>query len=137
MPGCRAPLRRTRAGSPSARSGTRGCSARRRPPRGGSRRSASAPGRPRGARAAAGEDFAVALHGCLLLGAVAVPIDPRLPDGASARARAATCAVARRTARSTGDEDPAAVLRDTHDLDAPAVVVHTSGTSAGARAGRR
>ena len=27
----------------------------------------------------AGEAFAVTLHGCLLLGAVAVPLDPRLP----------------------------------------------------------
>lgn len=78
-----------------------------------------------------GEDFAVALHGCLLLGVVAVPIDPRLPSGESAR-RAAACAVLV-DGQIDGPENPAAVVRDTHELDDAAVVIHTSGTSAEAR----
>lgn len=79
----------------------------------------------------AGEEFAVALHACLLLGAVAVPIDPRLP-------------VAERDQRSGGcalvldgpldePEDSQAPLTARHDLDAVAAVIHTSGTSAQAR----
>jgi O-succinylbenzoic acid--CoA ligase len=69
-----------------------------------------------------GEDFAVALHGCLLRGALAVPVDLRL------------------TAAEWPEVD---VLLDTpadgaapgepglpgHDLDAPAIVVRTSGTT--------
>jgi O-succinylbenzoic acid--CoA ligase len=78
-----------------------------------------------------GEDFATVLHGCLLLGAVAVPVDPRLPEAERAD-RAAACALAV-DAPLDGDEDPSAVLSGRHDLDAPAVIVHTSGTSAGAR----
>jgi len=87
----------------------------------------------------AGLDFANALHACLLLGAVAVPVDLRM--SISERARIAqACAI-------SVDESLAAAARDTyevgpgalrepdgrfagHDLDAPAVVIHTSGTSA-------
>ena len=78
-----------------------------------------------------GEAFAALLHGCLLLGAVAVPIDPRVPEAERA-ARSAGCA-ALVDGPLEGDEDPGARLRDRHDLAAPAIVVHTSGTSAGAR----
>jgi O-succinylbenzoic acid--CoA ligase len=75
----------------------------------------------------AGLDFAYALHACLLLGAVAVPVDLRLGE----RERAAIV-------------DGAAVVVDEplranvahglstgagHDLDAVAVVIHTSGTT--------
>lgn len=79
----------------------------------------------------AGEDFAVALHGCLLLGAAAVPIDPLVPAAERAR-RTAACVVVV-DGRLAGDADPAAALGAAHDLDAPAVVIHTSGTSADAR----
>ena len=78
-----------------------------------------------------GEAFATVLHGCLLLGAVAVPLDPRLPEPERAL-RAGACAVLV-DGPLQGDEDMAAVLLGRHDLRAPAVVVHTSGTSAGAR----
>ncbi len=77
---------------------------------------------------APGESFAIALHATLLLGAVAVPVDPRL----SAREAAAITAGAATVLTDpgiAGHEDPAAVLRDTHDLEAAAIVVHTSGTS--------
>jgi o-succinylbenzoate---CoA ligase len=75
----------------------------------------------------AGLDFACALHACLLLGAVAVPVDLRLGE----RERAAIV-------------DGAAVVVDeplrvnvahgrtkdaAHDLDAVAAIIHTSGTT--------
>jgi O-succinylbenzoic acid--CoA ligase len=78
-----------------------------------------------------GLHFALALHGCLLLGAVAVPVDLRLTPQERA-ARAATCAV---TVDALFDgEAPDAPLRLTHDLDAIAAVIHTSGTTGTGRA---
>jgi O-succinylbenzoic acid--CoA ligase len=89
---------------------------------------ATAAGLPRGARVglalAPGEDYVVALHACLLAGALVVPIDLRLT-------------AAERPAIDVLIDDPALVLaphrdadpRDTHDLDAPAILVHTSGTT--------
>jgi O-succinylbenzoic acid--CoA ligase len=90
-----------------------------------------APGQPVGLALPAGEAFAVALHACLLRGAVAVPIDPRLP-AAEMRRRAAPCAAVL-DAPLDGRQDPGAVPDATHDLAATAVLVHTSGTTADAR----
>ena len=77
-----------------------------------------------------GEAFCIALHGCLLLGAVAVPFDVRLKaEERLAMARDATVVV-----DGPVDGEPAdAPLPGRHDLDAPAVVVHTSGTSGAPR----
>jgi O-succinylbenzoic acid--CoA ligase len=72
-----------------------------------------------------GREFAVALHACLIAGAVAVPVDLRLPDPPLA---GATTVV---------DEplgDGAAARPLPHDLDAAAIVVHTSGTTSEPRA---
>ena len=81
----------------------------------------------------AGLEFAQALHACMLLGAVAVPIDLRL--AAPERERiAAGCAV--RVQAPLQESARGALARDqpaTHDLDAAAVVIHTSGTSASPR----
>ena len=80
----------------------------------------------------AGLDFAQALHACLLMGAVAVPVDLRL--SASERARIADGA-----AVLVGEplgEGPAPDVRMptyTHELDATAVVIHTSGTTTAPR----
>jgi o-succinylbenzoate---CoA ligase len=75
--------------------------------------------------------FCVALHACLRLGAVAVPVDVR----AGAAERAAVTAGAALVVDGPLDGPPADVaLRDTIDLGAPAVVVHTSGTTAAPRA---
>jgi O-succinylbenzoic acid--CoA ligase len=93
----------------------------------------------------AGLNFARALHGCLLLGAVAVPVDLRLSAGeqetiASGSAllidrdffndfdlgRAGGSLEAQRGGRAR-EELGRDVVR--HDLDATAVVIHTSGTS--------
>ena len=75
--------------------------------------------------------FAVALHGCLRLGAVAVPVDLRL-GGEERAARSATCAVTVDSPLDGREAD--APLAATHDLDAVAAVIHTSGTTGTGRA---
>ncbi len=88
----------------------------------------------------AGLAFAQALHACMLLGAVAVPIDLRL----AARERdviAATCALTLAEPLTGGrggrQGTPGAageLLPDRgHELDATAVVIHTSGTTSAPR----
>jgi O-succinylbenzoic acid--CoA ligase len=90
---------------------------------------------------APGLHFAQALHACLLLGAVAVPIDLRLAAPESARI-AGGCAFV--IEHPLTCEQPPADTRDgrlagaahhgfRHDLDAVAAVIHTSGTTAAAR----
>jgi O-succinylbenzoic acid--CoA ligase len=90
----------------------------------------------RGARVAialpAGLDFAQALHACLLLGAVAVPVDLRL----SAEERAQTAAGSAVVVSEPLGEGPApasASESSTHELDATAVIIHTSGTTSAPR----
>jgi O-succinylbenzoic acid--CoA ligase len=73
-----------------------------------------------------------ALHGCMRLGAVAVPVDLRLTSGERA-ARGAGCRAVV-DAPLDGEQDDDAPLTSAHDLDAPAIVVHTSGTTAAPRA---
>jgi O-succinylbenzoic acid--CoA ligase len=74
-----------------------------------------------------GEPFCVALHACLLLGAVAVPIDVRLGvDERLEVARGARVVVA---GPLDGDEADVTLTR-WHHLDAIAIVVHTSGSTA-------
>ncbi len=82
-----------------------------------------------------GLELAEALHACLLLGAVAVPVDLRL-----ARAeRELICTgceilVEEPLGEGRGAGAPAAAgALSTHDLDATAVVIHTSGTTASPR----
>lgn len=76
-----------------------------------------------------GRAFVATLWGILRLGAVVVPLDPRLGP-ADRAAQRATCALAVE-APLTGEEDAAAPLRVTQDLDDVAIVVHTSGTTSG------
>ena len=76
--------------------------------------------------------FVETLHGCLLLGAAAVPVDLRL-KAAERREQTASCAtVVSRPLDGLADER--APLTHTHDLAATAIVVHTSGTTRGPRA---
>jgi O-succinylbenzoic acid--CoA ligase len=76
--------------------------------------------------------FVETLHGCLRLGAVAVPIDLRLrPDERRLRTAGCTAVV---TEPLGGLADERAPLTPIHDLDATAIIVHTSGTTAGPRA---
>ncbi|HTU79039.1 MAG TPA: AMP-binding protein [Solirubrobacteraceae bacterium] len=80
----------------------------------------------------AGPDFAQALHACLLLGAVAVPVDLRLAAHEQARVTDEAAVV---VAEPLGEgRGPAtASVTSGHDLDAVAVVIHTSGTTAAPR----
>jgi o-succinylbenzoate---CoA ligase len=72
-----------------------------------------------------GREFAVALHACLLSGAVAVPVDLRLPNPPLAGAQRVIDA-------PLGDGSPIRALP--HELDATAIVVHKSGTTSEPRA---
>ena len=79
----------------------------------------------------AGAAFAEALHGCMRLGAIAVPVDLRLA-AAERAVRTERCAAVL-DAPLEGAQDPGAALARHHDLDAVAIVVHTSGTTSAAR----
>jgi o-succinylbenzoate---CoA ligase len=80
-----------------------------------------------GVALAPGEGFCIALHAVLRLGAVAVPVDLRLGARERARVLEGTSEVIDGAVIATPAAE--ARLRDRHDLDAPAIVVHTSGTS--------
>jgi o-succinylbenzoate---CoA ligase len=80
----------------------------------------------------AGLDFAQALHACLLLGAVAVPVDLRLAPHEQARV-ADGAAVVVDEPLGEGPEPTGLSITATHHLDAVAVVIHTSGTTAAPR----
>src|ERR1700691_2873142 len=74
--------------------------------------------------------FAEAFHACLLLGAVAVPVDLRLADAERAHVCDGASVVVSETLTSGGDAAPGPDLarQEQHDLDAVAAVIHTSGT---------
>jgi O-succinylbenzoic acid--CoA ligase len=87
---------------------------------------ATAAGLPRGARVGLalppGEEYVVALHACLLAGALVVPVDLRLTP---AERPAVDLLIEGELPAAPGD--PTALA--SHDLDAPAILVHTSGTT--------
>jgi O-succinylbenzoic acid--CoA ligase len=78
----------------------------------------------------AGEELCVALHGCLLTGAVVVPIDLRLAGGERAAVAAGTSLV---VDEPVGGEQGRPAAGAGHDLDATATVVHTSGSTGAPR----
>ena len=80
----------------------------------------------------AGLGFAQALHACLLLGAVAVPVDVRLAAREQQRILAAA-GVQVTEPLGEGPERAPLPAAARHDLDAVAVVIHTSGTTAAPR----
>ena len=134
----RAPPRRAPTASPADARGAlvlrRAATPPRAPARPSSPRAAPAPASASRSRCQPGLEFAQALHACLLLGAVAVPVDLRLSARERARDRRRRCALARRGAAERrsgprpGGRSPGVAPR--HDLDATAVVIHTSGTTA-------
>lgn len=78
----------------------------------------------------AGLEFAYALHACLTIGAVAVPVDLRMSAAEQARIlEGATVLVDQPLAVSSGEVPAGRAPGAVHELDAPAVVIHTSGTS--------
>ncbi len=84
---------------------------------------------------APGLQFAETLHACLLLGAVAVPVDLRLAEPE----RAHICSDAALVLSETLSDASEALtgqdfaLGERHDLDALAAVIHTSGTTSAPR----
>jgi O-succinylbenzoic acid--CoA ligase len=76
----------------------------------------------------AGRPFLTALHAVLMLGATVVPIDLRLAAGEQERRAAAAKLLVSEPLRRTTEPDPVTVAR--FDQDAPATLVHTSGTTA-------
>jgi O-succinylbenzoic acid--CoA ligase len=91
---------------------------------------AAAAGLPRGARVGLalppGEDFVVALHATLLAGALVVPMDPRLTE--AERPTVDVLVDAPLDGRAPVFAE-AADPRAEHDLDATAILAHTSGTT--------
>ncbi len=78
----------------------------------------------------AGLDFVCALHACLLLGAVAVPVDLRLGERERAAVVDGAAVVVDEPLRGAGARGVGGRGSDpTHDLDAVAAVIHTSGTT--------
>ena len=78
----------------------------------------------------AGLDFVCALHACLLLGAVAVPVDLRLGERERATIMEGAAVVVDEPLRAPGGRGVRGRGSDpTHDLDAVAAVIHTSGTT--------
>jgi O-succinylbenzoic acid--CoA ligase len=74
--------------------------------------------------------FAQALHACLLLGAVAVPVDLRLAPAERDRIAAGAAVVVDEPLPGDGHRAPPPAR---HDLAATALIVHTSGTTAAPR----
>jgi O-succinylbenzoic acid--CoA ligase len=77
----------------------------------------------------AGIDFAVALHACMLGGFVAVPVDLRLSAAEQEAVTAGAVAVIDDPPAAGDPRAPEAWRDAAHELDATAVVIHTSGTS--------
>ncbi len=90
------------------------------------------PGTPVAIALPGGLAFAQALHACLLLGAVAVPVDLRLAPAERARI-ADGAAVLVQEPLGEGPAPATISVACTHDLDATAAVIHTSGTSSAPR----
>ncbi len=87
----------------------------------------AAPGEPVALVLPPGQEFAVAFHGCLLLGCPAVPVDPSRP-GAEREELTRGCEVIV-DGPLEGHEDPAARPRSHFEPDEVAVVMHTSGST--------
>jgi O-succinylbenzoic acid--CoA ligase len=81
----------------------------------------------------AGLELARALHACLLLGAVAVPLDLRLAASERAAILARCTVVVEEPLAGGAAAAEHGVARCRHDLDRVAAVIHTSGTTAAPR----
>jgi o-succinylbenzoate---CoA ligase len=79
----------------------------------------------------AGLDFAYALHACLLLGAVAVPVDLRLGERERAAIVDGAAVVVDEPLRAEGGRgaNRGVSTGAIHDLDAVSAIIHTSGTA--------
>jgi O-succinylbenzoic acid--CoA ligase len=80
-----------------------------------------------------GEDLVVAVHGCLLIGAVAVPIDLRLPAGDRAQRAAGAVSIVQAPLDGPAATAIEPALTGELSLAAPATIMHTSGSTAAPR----
>src|ERR1700722_20966561 len=80
-----------------------------------------------------GEDLIVAVHGCLLIGAVAVPIDLRLPAGDRAQRALGAVSIVQAPLDGPGATPIEPALIRELSLAAPATIMHTSGSTAAPR----
>jgi O-succinylbenzoic acid--CoA ligase len=87
------------------------------------------PGRRVAIALAPGLAFARALHACLLLGAVAVPIDLRLTAAERERLTAGAAVLVEEPLVLSEDRGTDRYATARHDLESAAVVIHTSGTT--------
>ena len=74
--------------------------------------------------------FAQALHACLLLGAVAMPVDLRLSREERERLAAGCSLLVDEPLPDSGGDAADGSLPAGHNLDAPALLIHTSGSTA-------
>jgi O-succinylbenzoic acid--CoA ligase len=81
----------------------------------------------------AGIDFAVVLHACLLLGAVAVPVDMRLTPAERERTTARVRVLVEAPLIMPVQASVGPVVSGTHELDGVCAIIHTSGTTSAAR----
>jgi O-succinylbenzoic acid--CoA ligase len=81
----------------------------------------------------AGVDFAVALHACLSLGAIAVPVDLRLAPAEQERIRDGAALTVAEPLEPAGAARAPGAGSAGHDLERTALIVHTSGTTAAPR----
>jgi len=94
------------------------------------REQGAGPGAPVAIALPPGLAFVQALHACLLLGSPAVPVDPRLAPAERERVAAGAAVRLEEPLPLEGARLEAGAR---HDLDATALVVHTSGTTAAPR----
>ncbi len=77
--------------------------------------------------------FAQALHACLMIGAIAVPVDLRLSGTERAQIIASCEVLIEEPLAMSANATPPLELVSKHELGATAVVIHTSGTTAAQR----
>ena len=87
----------------------------------------AAPGEPVALVLPPGQEFALAFHGCLLLGCPAVPVDPSRPEAERGELTRGCEVIV--DGPLEGHEDPAARPRSHLEPDEVAVVMHTSGST--------
>jgi O-succinylbenzoic acid--CoA ligase len=87
------------------------------------------PGAPVAIALPAGLDFAYALHACLLLGAIAVPVDLRLSARERERVADGAAVLVDEPLDAAREANAPPATAAGHELNAGAVVIHTSGTS--------
>jgi o-succinylbenzoate---CoA ligase len=96
-------------------------------------RHGAGPGARIGIELPGGLPFAQALHACLLLGAVALPLDLRLSAEERAQIAAGCDLVVREPLGKWSAAELPRIAGTAHELESPALIIHTSGTTSAPR----